>query len=96
MRWLLMVPVWLYRRLISPLKPRCCRFVPTCSCYAMEALRVHGALGGSWLTLRRILRCHPFCKPGYDPVPPRRREEPEVEITRSAPPHPATDRSPRD
>lgn len=74
MKWLLMLPVWLYRKVISPLKPPMCRFDPTCSCYAMEALRVHGALRGSWLTLRRLLRCHPFCEPGFDPVPePRRR-----------------------
>lgn len=69
MRWLLMLPVHAYRRLISPLKPRCCRFDPTCSQYALDALRVHGALRGSWLTARRLLRCHPFCDPGYDPVP---------------------------
>ena len=77
MKWLLMLPVWLYRKVISPLKPPMCRFEPTCSCYAMEALRVHGALRGSWLTLRRLLRCHPFCEPGFDPVPePRRRGSP--------------------
>ena len=94
MRWLLMAPVWLYRRLLSPFKPRCCRFVPTCSSYALEALRVHGAIVGSWLTLRRILRCHPFCEPGYDPVPGRRRQARADGITRSAPSRPATDRPP--
>jgi len=71
-RWLLMLPVWLYQKLVSPLKPRTCRFHPSCSQYALEALRVHGALRGSWLTLRRLLRCHPLCEPGFDPVPPRR------------------------
>ena len=71
MKWLLMLPVWLYRKCISPWKPACCRFDPTCSQYALTALRRHGALYGSWLTLRRVLRCHPFTEPGYDPVPPR-------------------------
>jgi putative membrane protein insertion efficiency factor len=75
-RYLLMLPVWLYQKVVSPLKPRTCRFDPSCSAYALEALRVHGAIKGSWLTLRRILRCHPFTEPGYDPVPPRRRRLP--------------------
>lgn len=61
-----------YRKCISPLKPACCRFTPTCSAYALEALRVHGALYGSWLTLKRLLRCQPFGGSGYDPVPPKR------------------------
>ena len=61
-----------YQRLLSPLKPPTCRFVPTCSSYAIEALREHGALRGTWLTMKRLCRCHPFCEPGHDPVPPRR------------------------
>lgn len=69
-----MLPIWLYQRLLSPLKPRTCRFDPTCSHYALQALRRHGALRGSWLALRRLLRCHPFADSGFDPVPePRRR-----------------------
>ncbi len=64
--------VLFYRKVISPLKPACCRFTPTCSAYALEALRVHGALYGSWLTIKRILRCQPFGGSGYDPVPPKR------------------------
>lgn len=68
---LLAVPVWIYRKVISPCKPPTCRFHPTCSAYALEALRVHGALRGSWLTTKRICRCHPFTEPGFDPVPPR-------------------------
>ncbi|MEC7584548.1 MAG: membrane protein insertion efficiency factor YidD [Planctomycetota bacterium] len=72
MKWLLMLPVVLYQRLVSPLKPKCCRFEPSCSHYALGALRTHGALRGSWLTIRRLLRCQPFCEPGFDPVPPRR------------------------
>lgn len=58
-----------YRRAISPLRPPCCRFTPTCSQYALEALEKYGALKGGWLALRRFLRCHPFHKGGYDPVP---------------------------
>lgn len=71
MRRILMLPVRFYRAFLSPLKPRCCRFEPTCSEYALVALREHGSLRGCWLTLRRILRCHPFCEAGYDPVPQR-------------------------
>ncbi len=58
-----------YRRHISPLRPPCCRYIPTCSQYALEAVEKYGALKGSWLALRRLLRCHPFHEGGYDPVP---------------------------
>ena len=58
-----------YRRNISPLRPPCCRYIPTCSQYALEAVKKYGALKGSWLALRRLLRCHPFHEGGYDPVP---------------------------
>lgn len=58
-----------YRRFISPLFPPCCRFVPTCSAYALEAVEKYGAIKGGYLALRRILRCHPFHPGGYDPVP---------------------------
>ena len=58
-----------YRKYISPLKRPCCIYVPTCSQYALEALEKYGALKGSYLAIRRILRCHPFHKGGYDPVP---------------------------
>ncbi|UXR68911.1 MULTISPECIES: membrane protein insertion efficiency factor YidD [unclassified Staphylococcus] len=58
-----------YQRFISPLTPPSCRFYPTCSNYAVEAIQVHGALKGSWLAINRILRCHPFHKGGFDPVP---------------------------
>jgi putative membrane protein insertion efficiency factor len=62
--------VWLYRKLISPFLGNNCRFDPSCSAYAEEALRKHGAFRGSWLAARRIGRCHPWGGSGYDPVPP--------------------------
>jgi len=58
-----------YKRWISPMLPHACRFVPTCSEYALEAVERHGALRGSWLALTRLLRCHPLARAGYDPVP---------------------------
>ncbi|HKB32181.1 MAG TPA: membrane protein insertion efficiency factor YidD [Streptosporangiaceae bacterium] len=70
--WLLMRPITVYRRLIGPLLAPRCRFEPSCSTYALEALRRHGALRGTWLAVRRIGRCHPFHRGGYDPVPDRK------------------------
>ncbi|WP_223829715.1 membrane protein insertion efficiency factor YidD [Paenibacillus arenilitoris] len=63
-------PIRFYRKVISPLKPPSCRFYPTCSQYALEAIEKHGAAKGSWLAAKRIARCHPFHPGGYDPVPP--------------------------
>ena len=63
--------IGLYRKYISPLKPPCCRFTPTCSAYAIEAFRKRGFFVGMILTISRILRCNPFSKGGYDPVPER-------------------------
>ena len=59
-----------YKRFISPMLPHACRFVPTCSEYAMEAVEHHGAIRGSVLAAGRLLRCHPFARAGFDPVPP--------------------------
>jgi putative membrane protein insertion efficiency factor len=66
----LLVPIAGYRRFISPLLGQRCRFYPSCSAYAAEAIARHGALRGSWLGIRRIARCHPWNPGGVDPVPP--------------------------
>ena len=63
------LPVRFYQVCISPLKPPTCRFTPTCSEYALQALRKHGPFKGLFLAIRRILRCHPWGGSGYDPVP---------------------------
>lgn len=72
MKALLLSLIRFYQRNISPLRPPCCRFIPTCSQYALEAVEKHGAVKGGWLALRRILRCQPFHRQKsiqYDPVP---------------------------
>ncbi len=69
------LPVRAYRLVFSPWVGFNCRYQPTCSAYAMEALEKHGAFKGSYLTLRRIGRCHPMGGTGYDPVPDRKRDE---------------------
>jgi putative membrane protein insertion efficiency factor len=66
---ILIAPIRLYQRFLSPLLPPSCRFTPTCSHYAAEALARHGPVKGGWLALRRIGRCHPWGPTGYDPVP---------------------------
>lgn len=70
---LLSAPIHLYRYLLSPLLPRSCRFEPSCSAYALEALKLHGPFKGLWLTARRLSRCHPISwlggSSGFDPVP---------------------------
>jgi putative membrane protein insertion efficiency factor len=72
----LSAPIHVYRACVSPFLPHSCRFLPTCSAYALEALSVHGPLKGSWLATCRLLRCHPITwlggSSGTDPVPPRR------------------------
>lgn len=67
--WLLLQPIYLYQNFISPFTPPSCRFTPTCSQYAVEALKKHGPFKGLYLTIRRLLRCHPWGGSGYDPVP---------------------------
>lgn len=70
MKRVFLAVVRFYRRCISPYTPACCRFTPTCSTYAMEAIEKYGAMKGGYLTLRRLLKCHPFYKGDpYDPVP---------------------------
>lgn len=69
MRQILIAPIRGYQRVISPLLPPRCRFIPSCSSYAIEALERHGAARGSWLAAKRICRCHPLNSGGYDPVP---------------------------
>ena len=66
---LLLRSIRYYQKNISPLKPGCCRFVPTCSEYAAIAVERYGAAAGSVMAMKRLLRCHPLCKGGYDPVP---------------------------
>jgi putative membrane protein insertion efficiency factor len=66
---LLLVLIQAYRMLLSPLLGGCCRYEPSCSAYASEAVTRHGAVRGAWLAIRRVLRCHPLRPGGYDPVP---------------------------
>jgi len=66
------LPIRLYQYILSPLLPKNCRHVPTCSEYAIEALKIHGLFKGGWLAFNRILRCHPWGTYGYDPVPQKK------------------------
>jgi putative membrane protein insertion efficiency factor len=75
-RWVLIGLLRVYRLAISPLYGQVCRYHPSCSAYALDAVTVHGSLRGSWLTVRRLLRCHPWAAGGYDPVPARRDTTP--------------------
>lgn len=72
--FLLILPIRFYQVAISPMLPAACRYTPTCSQYAIEAIRIHGPFRGLWLAIRRILRCHPWGGSGYDPVPPKHSE----------------------
>lgn len=78
-RLLLILPIRFYRYVISPWLGPNCRYLPTCSAYAIEAIERHGALKGSWLAMRRLARCHPLGGHGYDPVPDPRPSRPLLE-----------------
>lgn len=65
--------IYVYQRFISPLTPPTCRFYPTCSEYTRQAIQYHGPFKGTWLGIRRILKCHPFHKGGFDPVPLKKK-----------------------
>ncbi|NEW82906.1 MAG: membrane protein insertion efficiency factor YidD [Mariniphaga sp.] len=75
-RWILirilMVPVYFYKYAISPMTPASCRHIPSCSEYAIDALKIHGPIKGIYLGTRRILKCNPWGTHGYDPVPPKK------------------------
>ncbi|MBE6631235.1 MAG: membrane protein insertion efficiency factor YidD [Ruminococcaceae bacterium] len=73
MKEIAVFPIRLYRKYISPLKAPCCRFTPSCSQYAIDAIKEWGIIVGTALSIWRILRCNPYCKGGYDPVPERKR-----------------------
>ena len=92
---LLVLPIRFYRRWISPALGQHCRFAPSCSAYAVEALQTHGALRGSWLALRRIGRCHPWNPGGHDPVPPRRAASATMSATAPTPTGPTGRTRPR-
>jgi len=74
-RYLVTLPIRGYRALLSPLVGPRCRFAPSCSAYAVEAIERHGVARGLWLALRRVARCHPWHQGGYDPVPPASTEK---------------------
>ncbi|SFA39791.1 hypothetical protein SAMN05192569_1001401 [Parageobacillus thermantarcticus] len=71
---LLIAFIRFYQIFISPLKPPTCRFYPTCSHYGLEAVKRFGAIKGGWLTIKRILKCHPFHPGGFDPVPEKQKD----------------------
>jgi len=71
--WILLLPVYFYKYAISPLTPASCRHVPSCSEYAVQAIKTHGPIKGIWLATKRISKCHPWGTEGYDPVPPKRK-----------------------
>ncbi len=69
--WILLIPIYIYKYGISPLTPASCRHVPTCSEYAVQAIKIHGPFKGFVITVRRLSKCHPWGTHGYDPVPPK-------------------------
>jgi putative membrane protein insertion efficiency factor len=77
--WILLIPVYIYKYGISPLTPASCRHYPTCSEYAVQALKIHGPFKGFWLATKRISKCHPWGTHGHDPVPPKNEKDPNLE-----------------
>ena len=75
MRSAALIAIALYQRILSPYMPGACRYEPTCSHYAQDAIRAHGLPAGGWLALKRLARCHPWGGRGYDPAPPPRRKD---------------------
>ena len=91
-RLVLLGPIWVYRRLVSPMLPQRCRYYPSCSAYAEQAVREHGLVRGAWLGVRRLARCHPWAPGGVDhvpPVSPRATEANDTDVKR-APASPMT------
>ena len=86
MKYVLIGLLRAYRFAISPLYGQVCRYHPSCSAYALEAVTVHGSIKGTWLAVRRVGRCHPWARGGYDPVPPRKgATAPTEETSRQQP-----------
>ncbi len=98
MKYVLIGLLKAYRLLISPLYGNVCRYYPSCSAYALRAVEVHGAVKGSWLAARRLLRCHPWAAGGYDPVPgtPEFDEEMREQAERALTMEPVGGKSPAD
>jgi putative membrane protein insertion efficiency factor len=83
MKYVLIALLKAYRFAISPLYGQVCRYHPTCSAYALEAVQTHGALRGTWLAMRRVARCHPWAAGGFDPVPPAKNRRSSTHLSSS-------------